>query len=129
MNGKFLLDTNIVIALFAQDKPVLEKLNQASEIFIPSIVIGELYFGAQKSARVNENTIRIDEFVIGNTIIPCDASTAKEYGKIKNALKAKGKPIPENDIWIGAIACQHNLILISRDAHLKEIDNLKLEIW
>jgi tRNA(fMet)-specific endonuclease VapC len=46
MNGSYLLDTNIVIALFAKDANVLQKLSVTSQIFIPSIVLGELYYGA-----------------------------------------------------------------------------------
>ncbi len=49
MSGKYLLDTNIVISLFAEEKSVLDSLNKAEEVFVPSIVIGELNFGARKS--------------------------------------------------------------------------------
>jgi tRNA(fMet)-specific endonuclease VapC len=52
MSGRFLLDTNIVIALFAGEVIVKDNLTQASEVFIPSIVIGELCYGARKSRRV-----------------------------------------------------------------------------
>ncbi|MCU0526885.1 MAG: PIN domain-containing protein [Elainella sp. Prado103] len=51
MSGRFLLDTNIVIALFADEAIVKENLAQAGEVFIPSIVIGELCYGARKSMR------------------------------------------------------------------------------
>jgi len=61
MSGKFLLDTNVVIALFAGESAVQERLKQVEETFSCSIVIGELYFGARKSRRVNENLSRIDE--------------------------------------------------------------------
>ena len=66
MSGRNLLDTNIVIALFAQDSAVVEHLDEAEEVFIPSIVLGELYFGARKSGRVKENLARIDEFAVSN---------------------------------------------------------------
>ena len=46
-----------------------------------------------------------------------------------NIVKVKGKPIPENDLWIAAIAIQHNLILVSRDKHLQEIDDLSIQKW
>jgi predicted nucleic acid-binding protein len=49
MNGRYLLDTNIVIALFANDAAVIDHLRLAQAIFIPSIVVGELYFGAYRS--------------------------------------------------------------------------------
>jgi len=55
--------------------------------------------------------------------------TAAYYGKIKNNLRLKGKPIPENDIWIAAAALQNNLTVITRDKHFLEIDLIKSEIW
>ncbi len=50
-------------------------------------------------------------------------------GKIKNYLRQKGLPIPENDIWIAATARQYNLTLVSRDAHFGNIENLHVESW
>lgn len=127
--GRFLLDTNIVIALFAEDAVVKQRLIEANEVFVPSIVIGELYYGARKSARVRENVTRIDEFVVSNTVLPCDTETAQQYSDIKNKLLAKGRPIPENDIWIAAIAIQHQLTLVARDGHFHEVDGLWVEAW
>jgi tRNA(fMet)-specific endonuclease VapC len=129
VSGKFLLDTNIVIAVFAQDASVLQKLGQAGEVFVPSIVLGELNYGARKSARADENIARIDEFAANSAVLVCDTETAQHYGQIKNALRAKGRPVPENDIWIAAIAVQHGLTLVSRDAHFQEIDSLFTEAW
>jgi tRNA(fMet)-specific endonuclease VapC len=90
MTGRFLLDTNIVIALFAKEAVVQASLANAAEVFIPSIVLGELYYGANKSLRVAENVAKIDEFAARNSILVCDARTAQEYGQIKNSLRAKG---------------------------------------
>lgn len=129
MSGRNLLDTNIVIALFAQDSAVVEYLDKAAEVFIPSIVLGELYFGAHKSGRVKENLARIDEFAVSSAVLGCDTETARCYGEIKNALRKKGRPIPENDVWIAAIALQYDLTLITRDTHFGEVNNLKVESW
>ena len=54
MNGNYLLDTNIVIALFAEDKGVINRVNQARQVFLPAIVIGELYYGAYNSRKEGE---------------------------------------------------------------------------
>lgn len=129
MSGKYLLDTNIVIALFANDEMVKENLKKAEEIFVPSIVIGELFYGAYKSAHAKENISRIDSFANNNTVLGCDNETARLYGEIKSTLSNKGRPIPENDIWIAAIAMQYNVVLVSRDAHFGEIDTFKVEAW
>jgi tRNA(fMet)-specific endonuclease VapC len=128
MPGDVLLDTNIVIALFAGERKVLRKLKRAT-VFLPAIVVGELFYGALKSARGRENVTRIEEFMLANVVLPCDIDTARHYGQIKQQLRRGGRPLPENDIWIAALARQHDLTLISRDSHFQEVDDLKLEVW
>lgn len=127
MSGRYLLDTNIVIALFAGETTVKEFLEQADEVFVPSIVLGELYYGACKSQRVSDNKARIDEFAVRNVVLGCDAETARRYGEIKDALRQKGRPIPENDIWIAAIALQYELTLVARDTHFNEVERLSVQ--
>ncbi|RKZ54335.1 MAG: VapC toxin family PIN domain ribonuclease [Candidatus Parabeggiatoa sp. nov. 3] len=122
MNGKFLLDTNIIIALFAQEMVIKAFLITAKEVFVPAIVIGELYYGARNSGRIEENVKRIDQFAAANEILFCDAKTAQYYGLIKQKLRQKGQPIPDNDIWIAAIALQYELTLVSRDQHFSKIE-------
>ena len=129
MSGRVLLDTNIVIALFAGEVAVEKRLNQTDAVFLPSIVLGELYFGARKSAKVEANLIRIEDFAISSSVLTCDFETAKAYGLIKSNLQARGRPIPENDIWIAAVAQQHRLTLVTRDMHFGQIDSLNVETW
>jgi tRNA(fMet)-specific endonuclease VapC len=101
----------------------------AREVFVPCIAIGELYFGAYKSLKIKENLDRIDEFALNNTVLSCDTETARRYGSIKSYLKEKGQPIPENDMWIAAIAQQYTLTLVSKDTHFDLVENLKVELW
>lgn len=129
MDGKYLLDTNIVIALLANEANVKAKLGQANETLIPSIVFGELYYGARKSGRAAANVQRVDELLANSAVVDCNAETAQHYAIIKHDLQLKGKPIPENDIWIAALAMQHDLILVTRDAHFQEVQNLTTESW
>lgn len=129
MPGRFLLDTNAVIGLLAGDADALRFLSRADEVFVSSIALGELYYGAYKSARAAENIRRIDELAGGTAFLICDAGSARRYGEIKDNLRAKGRPLPENDIWIAAVALQNALALASRDAHFLEIDGLTVEIW
>ncbi len=129
MNGRYLLDTNIVIAIFADEAALRQKLAGAGEVFVPSIVLGELYYGAQKSARIASNVARVGEFAANNIVLVCDTETARQYGEIKRELRAKGRPIPENDIWIAAVAKQHQLTLITRDGHFNNVDGLLIEVW
>jgi tRNA(fMet)-specific endonuclease VapC len=124
-----LIDTNIVIALFGNEPAVLQHLTQQIEVFTPAIVLGEVYYGAYKSSRVQENIFRINEFAARAAVLECDLVTAQWYGQIKDGLRRKGRPIPENDIWIAAIAMQYDLILVTRDGHFEEIDGLQVKQW
>jgi tRNA(fMet)-specific endonuclease VapC len=129
VNGRFLLDTNIIIALFLEEPRILERISTASEVLVSSISIGELYFGAYSSSKVQENLSLIEHFTGDITVLVCNLDTAKRYGDIKHILKEKGEPIPENDIWIAAIAQQYDLTLVTRDKHFDSIENLKIELW
>jgi len=129
MSGRYLLDTNIVIALFANETSATERLGEVEEVFVPSVVLGELYYGARRSRRVEENVAHIDEFAARNVVLSCDAETARRYGEVKNGLRQKGHPIPENDIWIAAIALQNDLTLVARNAHFGEVETLQVEAW
>ncbi len=129
MDGKFLLDTNIIIKLFRGDKSIENAIISAELIFVSSIVVGELFHGAYLSQEIDLNKERIKSFVETCTILSPDFESAEEYGKIKSELKRKGKPIPENDIWIAAIARQHQLILVTYDKHFENIEQLLIRKW
>jgi tRNA(fMet)-specific endonuclease VapC len=129
MSGRYLLDTNIIIALFGVETPVIQHLRKADEVFIPSVAMGELYYGAYRSHRKAENLAHIADFVAHTVVLNCDAETASNYGELKDRLRQQGRPIPENDLWIAALAIQHKLVLVSRDAHFAEIAGLDVESW
>jgi tRNA(fMet)-specific endonuclease VapC len=128
MNGRYLLDTNVIVAFFAGDGGVKKGFVEADEVFLPGIAVGELCYGARKSGRPQENLARIDQLVLTNVVLACDLETAREYGEIKNALRMKGRPLPENDIWIAALARQHDLTLVTRDIHFRQVDDLTSEM-
>ena len=129
MAGRFLLDTNIIIALFANDEGVTAPLERADDLLVPSVVLGELYYGARKSERSRENVARIDDFAGSNAVLTCDAEVARHYGEIKADLRQKGQPIPDNDLWIAAIALRHGLTLVSRDVHFRHVERLDTCVW
>jgi tRNA(fMet)-specific endonuclease VapC len=129
MNGKILLDINIIIGLFAGDGGIQKALSDAPEVFLSIIVLGELIYGALRSFQTERNLNQINELANGMRVLPCDRETARYYGLIKNQLRQVGRPIPENDIWVAATARQHNLCLLSRDKHFNEIEGLFLAAY
>lgn len=127
--NKICLDTNIITALLKGETFIADKIDKAAKVFIPAIVIGELYYGALHSSKIEKNIRNIQLLIDSYAILPVDEGTTISYGTIKALLRKKGKPIPENDIWIAAIALQHQLIVVTRDKHFKEITGLKLRYW
>lgn len=86
---RYLLDTNVVIAILEEDPPALAAIEAtgAEPLLVPATVLGELYFGARKSARIGENTRRIERFASGASVLPCDEDTARLYGEVKDSLR------------------------------------------
>ena len=126
---KFLLDTNIVSALLKGEAIIADNLDKAETAYIPIIVVGELYYGASFSSQVEKNTADLKKVTNRYQLLSLDEETTAVYGTIKAALRKKGKPIPENDIWIAAIAVQNDLPLVTRDNHFKEIEELSIVAW
>jgi tRNA(fMet)-specific endonuclease VapC len=124
-----LLDTNIVIALLDGDDTVLSHLDRALEVFVPAVVVGELFFGASKSGRPTENTAKVERFAAGRAIVSCDLDVAREYGRLKRRLQEKGRPLPENDIRIAAAAKHHGMVLVTRDRHFLEVEDMQTADW
>lgn len=129
MSGRHLLDTNVIVALFKGDVNVQAEITKSTEVFVPSVAIGELYFGAYHSSDVPRHLKQVGKFAHSSAILSCDSGTAEKYGQIKNALRLAGHPIPENDIWIAAIAQQYNLKLITRDKHFDAVVGITTEAW
>lgn len=128
-NRSYLLDTNIVIDLLKGKAEIAEEIENAKEVFLPVFALGELYFGAENSQRPADHRSLVDRVLEFVTILPPGQRTAFIYGQIKSQLKKDGSPIPENDIWIAALAIEYGLTLVSRDNHFLRISGLETVEW
>jgi tRNA(fMet)-specific endonuclease VapC len=117
VSGRLLLDTSAVVDLLAGREAVQRLLDGARELFVSTITFGELFVGARKSMRTEANLLQIETFASAVAVLACELETARLYGEIKDELRKRGRPLPENDIWIAAVARQHDLRLATRDAH------------
>jgi tRNA(fMet)-specific endonuclease VapC len=124
--NNILLDINIVIDLFKGDKKIVAYLDEQQTVYIATAALGELYLGAYRSANEQKHLQQIKDFLLRCHVIATDGITAENYGKVKAALLKKGKPIPENDIWIAATAVQYQLPLYTKDGHFNEVEGLIL---
>lgn len=123
-----LLDTSIIVAHFRREPALAERLKSAT-LYIPLPVLGELYYGAFKSEHQAKTLKQLQEFLRICAILPPDELTAQHYGHIKADLERAGSPIPENDLWIAAIAREHQLPLVTRDRHFSLVTGLTALAW
>ncbi len=124
-----ILDTNAVSALLGGDKHLGRKLASADHHHLPLFVIGEYQYGllASRKRRKLQPLLRRLE---AESIILCpDRETADWYASIRHDLKNRGRPIPENDVWIAALARQHSLEIVSRDPHFDHVDKVRRIGW
>lgn len=124
-----LLDTNIISALLKGDVSVADNIDKASEVYLSCVVIGELFYGAEYSVKVDQNILNIKQLLSAYNVLNIDDETAVIYGKIKAELRRNGTPIPENDIWIASSALQHKLKLSTKDKHFLHVASLKTLAW
>ncbi len=123
-----LIETNIYTYALRGDPETVSVLQQATEIAICSISIGELLSGFKGGNLEKENRKELEEFLDAPRVqmYRVDEDTAEFYAEILNDLREKGTPIPTNDIWIASVAFQHGLKLFSKDQHFKNISGLML---
>jgi tRNA(fMet)-specific endonuclease VapC len=84
------------------DITITKRVLALPEIVLPTIVVGELLFGAENSTRPLKNLPRYLEFISTCEVVPLEKETATIYARTRLALKRKGRPIPMNDVWIAA---------------------------
>jgi predicted nucleic acid-binding protein len=124
-----ILDTNALSALVDKDSALLAVLQQSRELALPVIVIGEFRFGIAVSRRRNEYEAWLSRDLSLFRVLPIIEDTAIYYAAIRADLKASGSPIPANDVWIAALARQHRLPIVSRDAHFDSVRNIRRLTW
>lgn len=129
MNGRYLLDTNVAIAVLENELDLEARRDGGQEAFLCLTVLGELFFGAERSRQRSGNRTRVERLIEVCPLVPQDVETSRHYAVLKAELLKKGRPIPENDIWIAACALRHGLILATRDGHFGYIDSLQAEAW
>lgn len=129
MNGEFLVDTNALIKLMSRDPSLRWRMGHDFRCSLCFISVGELYAGAHQSARRAANISEVQRICLAIPVVGWDLEIADQYGSLHALLRRKGKPIPENDIWIAATAIRHGMTLITLDKHFQSIDDLPIEVW
>ncbi len=120
---RILIDTNRYRDFCAGDREALEVIRRAIRIYVPFVVLAELRSGFLCGRRSRGNEKYLTLFLNSDrveTIYP-DENTTHHFARVFAQLRMQGTPIPVNDIWIAALAIQHDLLLYSRDGHFENL--------
>lgn len=120
------LDTNRLTDLFHGDTDLAERLGSCEQVWIPLMVLAEIKAGFYGGTRQHKNEILLQRLLAKSTvgILLPSRETAEHYARLFVQLKRAGTPVPDNDLWIAALALEHDLILITRDQHFERIPQL-----
>jgi len=128
--GSVLLDTTVVVDHFRAKNPsIAQRLKGVETVYLPLTALGELLYGAYNSGFQAKGLRQVEEFLRICAVLEPGERTAHIYGRIKTDLSRSGKPIPQNDVWIAAVALEHNLPLATRDPHFSQIAGLTVLQW
>jgi len=125
---KLVLDTNIYCD-FAEGLPdaVGAIATYGQFVFIPSVVLGELFFGFMKGSKQQFNEKKLRQ-VVGRLkieIIDVNTDVARKYAMIYLSLQKRGIKIPINDVWIAACCMEVGGTLLTRDKHFELVDQIE----
>ena len=125
---KLVLDTNIY-SDYAEGLPEIVDFMaiHGEQIYLPSVVLGELNFGFMKGSRQQFNEKKLYEFInrLRVEIINVDADVARKYAIIFLSLQRKGAKIPINDVWIAASCMKAEGTLLTRDKHFEAVEQIE----
>jgi tRNA(fMet)-specific endonuclease VapC len=127
---RFLLDTNVVVAILKKDRNVLDAMRRwrPCDIGMPAIVSFELLYGIEKSRRAAENLANFQ--ALRFEVVAFDETDARHAGDIRASLERRGTPIGAYDILIAGQARARGLTLVTRNtAEFARVEGLSLDNW
>ena len=123
---RILLDSNAYSGMMRGDGQISAMVRDATEVLMSAVVIGELLYGFRNGSRFERNAADLRSFLDNPyvSLVSVGAVTADRYSRIAAALRAKGRPIPTNDVWIAAHAMETGADLVSADRHFEAVDGI-----
>jgi tRNA(fMet)-specific endonuclease VapC len=132
----YLLDTNACIAL-NKGKPASVRIrfdkavHAGVQVWLPAVVLYELWYGVAKSARAKENAEDLATFLAGPVrVLGFEEGDAREAGIVRASLERIGKPIGAYDVLIAGQALWRKLTLVTANAkEFGRVKGLRWEDW
>jgi tRNA(fMet)-specific endonuclease VapC len=127
----FLLDTNICSSHIRRPAGLAHRFVQHSgRLWIPAIVLAELYAGAYMVDRSDRILAGIEELRKDVGVLPYDERCAEEFGKLRGVLKQRGISANPVDLLIASVALAHDLTLATNNTgDFQNIPGLRMQDW
>jgi tRNA(fMet)-specific endonuclease VapC len=130
---KYLLDTNVCVDYLGGRHPaVVDRVHRSvpADLGLSSVVVAELRYGADRSARPRPNHARVDVLVAEIPPLDFDLEAASAYGRLRARLEEAGTPIGPNDMLIAAQALSRGLVVITDNVgEFRRVKGIKVENW
>jgi tRNA(fMet)-specific endonuclease VapC len=129
---QYMLDTNICIYVIKNYPPDLQEQFSrfADQLCISAITLGELSFGAEKSARRAQNLQAVQQFAALLEVLPFTAKAAVQFGQLRAELERAGRPVGPYDMLIAVHARSEGLIVVTNNRHeFDRVPGLRTENW
>ena len=123
---RLVLDTNVLIPLLRNAANYSHLFKTYDEVILPAIVVGEYKAGLFATKTGEKNRQSLSDYIEDPNVrvVPITDRTSDLYAKIYQELRKKGKPIPQNDMWIAASALENGADLATGDAHFRHVPML-----
>jgi len=127
---RLLLDTNRFTDALRQNESARALVEEAEEVWISFVTLAEIkagFLGGNPRRRAHNEALLLRFLRLPSVaILYPDSETAEVYARLFVQLRQAGTPVPTNDLWIASLAVQHQLTLLSRDAHFAKIPQVSM---
>lgn len=124
-----ILDTNAISALADADPDIARVLGDTTDAALPFIAYAEFRYGLHGSSRPEIGMQQLVQLAKNLPLLFPNFDTLEIYAQLKDQLKRKGRNIPENDLWIAALARQHDSPVLSQDRHFDYVPSIRRIGW
>ncbi|MBI3926105.1 MAG: type II toxin-antitoxin system VapC family toxin [Armatimonadetes bacterium] len=123
---RYCLDTTAYSYFQRGHAEVIERIDRAEWLGVPSIVLGELWMGFNLGRHLSKNQQLLEAFLQNPLVeeIRVQGAVPRLYGEIAAELRRKGTPIPGNDIWIAACAAATGSVVLTFDEHFQSVSRI-----
>lgn len=127
MTGSKLPDTTVIVEVLRNRIPIREVFGAGDTHRLSAVALAEVHLGFLETHSPRQEATMSGLMKLLE-IVDVDEAIALRHARVKADLRRRGRPIPENDVWIAATAIELGLPLVAYDAHFAQVTGLRFEL-